>query len=671
MPSVALRACLLLLAALAFAPRAQGRVLEMRVEAVQTAFARADGVNLRLDWPAGAEQGELELAVAALDAGQYGYRFRDLRWRCPLRREAETWRCSGPVVSGGGGPAHELALEIAPERLHGEFGRGPARVRVQRETAAPDTLAVVARRIPVEWVEAYLQTLWADGSFGDGLLDGRFRVEVAADTPLALQGELDVEGLAFDTPDGLFAGEALDARLHLGFRGEPRQALSVEGVLLGGDFLAGGFFVTLPDTPVDVALHGTREGRDGWRFDRLAWRDGRALVVDGDLRLTPDMGLEALTLQLDSRDLARATPRYLDSVLGLAGLGGLQLNGGAHARLRMDAGGPLDLLLRLDDVGAGHPDGRFGSDGLDGSIAWTADGERHSRLTWRGVSLLGVPMLSADLRLRSVDGLLALSDSADIAMLGGNLHLETLAIRPPLRGRDAEGAFAVRLEGLDIAQLADWMDWPPFTGRLDGDIPGVRYTNGRLIFDGNLVLDLFDGTVRINHLVMERPFGVAPTLGASIGIDGLDLRALTGVFGVGEITGALDGYINGLRLVDWSVVAFDAALWTDDAWPGRRRVSQRAVRGLTSVGGGLASGAQSLALGFFEDFGYRRIGLSCRLVRGVCHMEGIGSSGDGYTIVQGSGLPNLRVVGFNRRVDWPALVDSIQGALDGDTPTID
>jgi hypothetical protein len=146
---------------------------------------------------------------------------------------------------------------------------------------------------------------------------------------------------------------------------------------------------------------------------------------------------------------------------------------------------------------------------------------------------------------------------------------------------------------------------------------------------------------------------------------------MTKVFGFGSITGRLDGHINHLRLVDWAPVAFDAHLQTDKQWKGRRRISQRAVNDISSVGGsGLIAGLQAKVLGFFDDFGYEQIGLGCLLKDNVCRMEGIGSAGDGYIIVAGAGLPRIQVVGFRRRVDWPTLVARLNAATQGQAPVI-
>jgi hypothetical protein len=231
---------------------------------------------------------------------------------------------------------------------------------------------------------------------------------------------------------------------------------------------------------------------------------------------------------------------------------------------------------------------------------------------------------------------------------------------------------AIALQQLDLEQLSASLGWPRFTGQLSGEIPGVRYHDQVLQFDGGLSVDVFDGDLRVDALSLERPFGVAPTLSSEIEFSGLDLQPLTGVFGFGEITGRLDGHIHGLRLVDWSPVAFDADLHTSTSHKGPRRLSQRAVQDLSSVGGsGVAAGLQNQVLKLFDSFGYSRIGLKCRLVNNICHMDGVDSSGSGYTIVEGSGLPRINVVGHQRQVDWPVLLARLVAATEGQTPIID
>jgi hypothetical protein len=114
-------------------------------------------------------------------------------------------------------------------------------------------------------------------------------------------------------------------------------------------------------------------------------------------------------------------------------------------------------------------------------------------------------------------------------------------------------------------------------------------------------------------------------------------------------------------------VAFEARLLADEGG----RISQRAVNNLTSVGGGgIAAGLQGAVLKLFKTFGYKRIGLNCTLQGSVCRMSGLEREQDGYTIVEGSGLPRLQVIGHQTEVDWPTLVRRLQEAIAGNAPEI-
>jgi hypothetical protein len=105
----------------------------------------------------------------------------------------------------------------------------------------------------------------------------------------------------------------------------------------------------------------------------------------------------------------------------------------------------------------------------------------------------------------------------------------------------------------------------------------------------------------------------------------------------------------------------------------RQRISQRAVQNISSVGdASFVTTLQGQLIGLFDDFGYRRIGIACRLHNGVCAMAGLeaaagsGSDSRGFTIVEGAGIPRLNVVGFNRQVDWPTLVERLQAVGSGE-----
>ena len=57
---------------LAFVPCAEAATVQLGVERATTTLGTIEGVNVRLDWPERAEQGELELKARIVDAGALG-----------------------------------------------------------------------------------------------------------------------------------------------------------------------------------------------------------------------------------------------------------------------------------------------------------------------------------------------------------------------------------------------------------------------------------------------------------------------------------------------------------------------------------------------------------------------------------------------------------------------
>ena len=178
--------------------------------------------------------------------------------------------------------------------------------------------------------------------------------------------------------------------------------------------------------------------------------------------------------------------------------------------------------------------------------------------------------------------------------------------------------------------------------------------------DGALQINVFDGQISASKLELIEPFGRAPRLHADLDAKSIDLELLTRTFDFGTITGRIDAQVHGIELVDWEPQKFDARL---ESSPGDypRRISQRAVQNISALGGaGAAAAIQRSFLRFFEQFGYQRIGLTCKLANGVCEMGGIERAPQGYVIVKGGGIPAISVIGYNRSVSWRELVERLK-----------
>lgn len=657
---------------LAAAPPAQARTLQARVERVDSAIATIHSVRMRLDWPATAREGRLRLQAARMQAPGLGYDLRELTWECVLRRDGEGgWHCDGLVRARGGRPLR-LAVDLGQRRTHARLSRGASRIEVQRRAAAPELTAVDLVAVPATWAQALLSRAWAAPQLSDGHLDARLQVLAEAGGALQVDGEIAVAGIDFDTPDATIAGEDLAGRFALDWRKTGATTIvALDGALHGGEFLAGRAYLDL-QAPVAVRMQAQGREGQGWRLPSFSWRDEGVLLAEGSAAFDPRARLSDLDLRLRSADAGPLARRYLDGWLAPLGLGELELSGALDADMRVDGGRLQSADLRFHDVDAREPQDRFAFAGLDGTIRFSGgDVAVDSDLHWQGGALYGLPFGAAALPLESRNGTLRLRAPASVAAFGGQVRFDALALQPPTAGERMRMRFGLTLEQLDISRVAETLGWPAFQGTLSGTIPDARYVDDRLEFDGGLSMRLFEGRVDVSQLALERPFGSAPSLSADIALDDLDLYALTEVFGFGSIQGRLDGRIDDLRLVGWRATAFDAHLYTDPKPGVPQRISQRAVQNISSVGdASFATSLQGRLIGIFDDFGYGAIGIRCRLRNEVCEMGGLRSGGNTFTIVTGAGLPRLTVIGHNRLVDWPVLVDRLGSVVKGDVKPV-
>ena len=669
--SVPMRWLLLLLGlALAFG-QVQARSVTAHIDQVDSAVAKLSGVSVRLDWPAEAAQGELRLRARRMDAPSLGYRFDDLDWRCLLQRTGGTgWTCAGEVRSRAGG-ALQLSITIDGDTVDGELARGGSRIGVHRDGARPDATMIDLTRIPLVWTQALLAQAWPTARIGAGQGDARLTVRSPAHGPLQIVGPVRLQGAALDTEDGSIAAADLDAEVDVDARLGHFDQVLIDGQLRGGELLWGTTYLALEQRRVDLRLAALHRQGEGWELPELYWNDPGILLIEGSAALDPLTTLDRLELRLRSPNLAPLRVGYLSGWLGMAGLGELKLAGAVEGSLRMHAGALEEAELRLHDVNVEDAESRFSFAGLEGNLALSSGGPVASALHWRDGALHGLAFGPARLPFNSASGSLRLREAVTVPVLGGRLRLDHLLVTPPADGAGSALRFGLALEELDVGRLATALDWPAFTGTLSGNIPDAQYRDEQLTLDGGLQMDLFGGRVAVSALSMERPFGVLPTLSADIVLDDIDLMALTGAFDFGSISGKLDGSIAGLRLVGWEAVAFDAKLVSERQRGVRQRISQRAVQDLTSVGNAsFVNSLQSQLIGFFDDFGYSRLGIACKLVNEVCTMEGLAPSAGGFVIVQGAGVPRLTVLGFNRRVDWPTLVERLAAVGKGEVKAV-
>ncbi len=510
------------------------------------------------------------------------------------------------------------------------------------------------------------------GWLSSGYVVPRARVRFNPGGAGELQLQLGFRDLAFDSPDGRFAGDSLAIDLDVGATTDRLSSPRVAGRVRSGELLIDDFYRNFSDGPLDfsfVAVAGTNP----WRVRDLRVTDGGALDIEGSATLDPEDGFSVSGIEINRLSLRfpGAYDRYVEPVLAPMTLDGLEVTG----MLRW-SGAWTDGVFQSGDLGIEDLSvvdtrrNRFALTGLQARMR-PGDHAFDSSLAWRGLLVGKINLGSGEAALDSEPGAFAITRPLKLDVLGGSLDLHELKVLLPGAGPGARGEPDIRLrldlQDLDMERLTDAFGWPSFSGRISGRIPGVKLEDGILELEGKILVDVFDGVISLDDLRIERPFGVLPSLAVNVEAQNLDLELLTGTFSFGRISGRVDGYVRELRMLDWKPVAFDAWLGTPESQSGSKGISRRAVNHLTTLGGGSATTAlTSPLLKLFNNFSYKKLGFGCRMQNNVCEVRGVSEDEVSVLIMEGAGVPKITIRAYNRTVDWPQLLAHLAAASEGE-----
>ncbi|MDP1636443.1 MAG: hypothetical protein Q8L69_17390, partial [Gallionellaceae bacterium] len=175
----------------------------------------------------------------------------------------------------------------------------------------------------------------------------------------------------------------------------------------------------------------------------------------------------------------------------------------------------------------------------------------------------------------------------------------------------------------------------------------------------------FDGGIIVHQLRLMDPFGKERRFIAEVTARNLDLGMLTRTFAFGSIEGRFDADLHDLEMQNWQPLRFDARIASSEGeYP--RSLSIGALKDITALGeAGEPKALERVPERSGFSFGYDRIGLSCALRNGVCLLDGVAREGEGVVLMRGSGIPSVSIIGYNRRIDWEALVARFREVIAG------
>lgn len=589
-----------------------------------------------------------------LEIGEVGIRgrvWRNVRIHCPqLRLETALVACADAVMDAGGkiplsfsysGDKKTLDVTLRPApkeswRLNAFLDKREFNITI--DNGKPERL--------VPWLPSGVPKPGA----------GTIRGTIAFVNADSVKAQIELDGLAFSDASGLRAGD----KIKVGLKVVAEQRSDEWRWQASADWIAGEVFWQ-PIYLTGAGHHLEAEGVSGaertqvWRgnlrlpavggaeFDGL-WDHKTGKIISAGIRSSP-LKLDALYAQI------------LKPFLERVALSDLRTEGEVTAALQIAQGKLRAIDVRFRGVSLEDRGRRFALFGMDGHIPWQQNAATRAEITVKGGEVLRLPFGQFRLPL-NMEGTHFAVARLEVPLLDAKLTVSDFSAGPAAEGW--RWSFGGGLTPISLARFTQSLGLPTMHGSLSGVIPRVTYERSTLTVDGALLFKVFDGTIVAKEVKLSDPFGKVPQMQADLDMRNLDLDLLTRTFSFGNITGRIDARVSGIELTNWQPVKFDARI-ESSAGDYPRKISQTAVQNISALGGaGAAAAIQRSFLRFFEQFGYEKLGLRCKLVNNVCEMSGVEDAPQGYVIVKGGGIPAITVIGYNRYVSWQELIDRLK-----------
>jgi hypothetical protein len=468
--------------------------------------------------------------------------------------------------------------------------------------------------------------------------------------------------ISFQAEQGDIATDALSFKINLtAIKKKSGWKWEQKAIISAGEVYKKPIYIAIEkDKEVQIQTNGFSSNKGSIKIYQADLRLPNVIDIntEGSINIKPSFTIKSAKIRLNIKDLKYISTHFLSPNFEQTALDGFNFNGQLISEIELSNSETTKFRGQFNNFSINDLSHRIELHNSNAKINWSASSTpiSPSIIRWDTLKIKEIPFEAGQLNFTLHKKNMTLDQKTSIPLLGGVFSIDQFSLKHNIN-TDPSVYFKGKIKNISLNKLTQALGWPLLTGNISGDIPGVEYTERVLKISGGLKINIFDGIITIDKLSSSGLFTDFSKFHMDMNVNNIDLHQLTKKLEMGDIKGRVSGFVNNLYLENWEPVTFYAWLGTPEDDSSSHRISQKAVKNITSIGGNGATDIISKGiLSFFDTFGYDRLGFGCYLHQGVCQLMGVEAAEQGYYIIKGGGIPRIDVIGYNPQIDWKVLI---------------
>ena len=395
-----------------------------------------------------------------------------------------------------------------------------------------------------------------------GLVQSDVRITGRGSSLQSIQGEALVKQLSFANEDSTIVGENVATKISFSsIRNHLEWKSKINTTTFQGELYIDPVFIDANANPKDVFGEVKWQvGSSKIEFSPLNFEDSNAIHLE--VATIFDYQENKITAPVQTTIQYALFPKvyddYMQPFLLDTNMADLITSGSLSGSMLIEGDRVAETDLKLEYLSLEDHQNRFSISKLNGNLGW---GKLYSNKDYQfgfeAAELYKLRLGASLFSFSNNEEALVLKQAVSVPILDGAVNVENFRVHEP--GQEGQSiSMDISLTPISMSKLSLAFGWPEMNGNLAGYAPNVTYKKGDVDVQGALLIRGFGGSTTIHNLSASDLFSITPKLSADIQLKNLDLRSLTETFSFGEITGRLEGAIEGLQFVSWSPVEFNA-----------------------------------------------------------------------------------------------------------------